>query len=74
MKNKGNRPRCMVCKRQIFGTQHRWGSLEKTCGRCYSSLCKRFITRRNLEKKIRAQMGTSRPSARPRGFLSWLFN
>jgi hypothetical protein len=73
MKNKGNRPRCMICKRQISGTQHRWGSLQKTCEHCYSSLCKGFITRRNLEKKIRTQMATLHPGTRRRRFLSWLF-
>ena len=70
-----SRPQCQMCKAKISGTQYAWGSVRKLCLSCYRTHCKSYITRANLEKKIRTQMGAAqRVAAGPkRGFWRNLF-
>jgi hypothetical protein len=74
-KRKDCRPRCQMCTTKIRGTQYSWGPVTKLCLHCYRSHCKHYITRANLQKKLRNQIQapSSSTSLRNRNWWRKLF-
>lgn len=66
-KNNQPKPRCWYGEHPIHGKVKVWGD-HKVCPKCYKILCKKFMTGKNLLKKIQRAN-----NSQGKGFFARLF-